>query len=291
MRGVAARASLNLVAVATGKTALLRAQRRWADARGVRYDAHGCVRDLADNLRAPLGAATLEELRRGSELTPYATRPARLYSLGSSAALVLNVFGHWRDRDALPLLRALSVAGGGGVGLKFEEPLPTGLAGDAPTADVMLELDDGRYVAIESKYAEWLVRRPHGRPAFKDKYFPSSSDGGVWADAGLPRCQALAEDLQAGRERPKYLHAPQLLKHALGLAKSGKRSSVLVYLYYEWPVREAAAHRSEIERVVARLAPELGLRVLTYQALFGSLRATPGVDAQYLEYLAQRYFA
>src|SRR5688572_33215392 len=91
---------VKLEPVVTGKTALLRAQRRWADARGVRYDAHGCVRDLADNLCAPLVGATLEELRRGSELTPYATRPARLYSLASSAALVLNVFGPWRDREA-----------------------------------------------------------------------------------------------------------------------------------------------------------------------------------------------
>ena len=41
----------------TGKTAELRAQRRWADARGVRYDAFGCVRVLADNLREPLDAA------------------------------------------------------------------------------------------------------------------------------------------------------------------------------------------------------------------------------------------
>jgi hypothetical protein len=75
------------------------------------------------------------------------------------------------------------------------------------------------------------------------------------------------------------------------LAKSGKRNSTLVYLYYDWQVREAATHRSEIERVVARLAPELELRVLTYHALFGSLRAAAGVDALYLEYLAQRYFA
>jgi hypothetical protein len=273
-----------------GKTLLLRAQRRWADSRGVRYDAHGCVRDLADNLRVPLGDATLEELRRGSELTPYATRPARLYSLGSSAALVLNVFAYWRDRDALPLLRGLSMSGRGRVELKFEEPLPTGLAGDAPTADVTLELEDGGYVAIESKFAEWLARRPRGKRAFKDKYFPESHEGGIWSAAGLPRCQALAEDLQAGRERLKFLHAPQLLKHALGLAKSGRRNSVLVYLYYDWAVRDAATHRDEIERVIARLAPELALRVLTYQTLFAALRAAPGVEPAYLDYLAQRYF-
>ena len=275
----------------TGKTLLLRAQRRWADARGVRYDAHGCVRDLADNLQVPLGQASLEEVQRGSELTPYATRPARLYSLASSAALVLNVFDHWRDRDASPLLHALGVEGRGDARLTFEAPLSTGLEGDAPSADVLLELDLGRYVAIESKYAEWLVRRPRAKRVFKDKYFPMGSDAGVWAAAGLPRCQALADDLQADRARFKFLHAAQLLKHALGLARSGKRNSVLMYLYYDWPVREAVTHRGEIERVVAWLAPELELRALTYQALFGSLRRAPNVDASYLDYLAHRYFA
>jgi hypothetical protein len=290
MRGAAARASVNFVPVTTGKTSLLRAQRRWADARGVRYDARGCVRDLADNLRAPLGGATLHEIERGSELTPYATRPARLFSLSSSAALVLNVFGYWRDRDVSPLLHALGVEGRGDVRLTFEEPLPTGLAGDAPTADVLLELGAGRHVAIESKYAEWLVRRPRNKRVFKEKYFPQGSGAGVWFAAGLPLCQALAEDLQADRERLRFLHAAQLLKHALGLAKSGRRNSVLVYLYYDWSVREAATHRREIEHVVERLAPELEVRALTYQALFGSLRAAPSVDGPYLDYLAQRYF-
>ena len=176
--------------------------------------------------------------------------------------------------------------------LKFEEPLPTGLTGDAPTADVALELGDGRYVAIESKYAEWLVRRPRSQRAFKDKYFPKTSDGGVWAAAGLPRCQALAEDLQAGRERCNFLHAPQLLEARAGFGKERPRQQRARLPVLRLARREKpSTHRSELERVVARLAPELDLRVLTYQALFGSLRAASGVDTPYLDYLAERYFA
>jgi hypothetical protein len=277
--------------VVTGKTAQLRAQRRWADAHGVRYDARGCVRDLADNLRSPLTGTALDEMQRGSELTPGTTRPARLYSLGSSAALVLNVFGHWRDRDTTSLMKALGVAEHGAAQVRFEEPLPTGLPGDAPLADVMLERPDGGCVAIESKYAEWLVRRPRHKSVFKDKYFPTGAGDGVWTTAGLPRCQALAEDLQSGRERLKFYHAAQLLKHALGLAKSGRPASVLVYLYYDWPMREAVTHRNEIDRVAARLVPEIDLRVLTYQAFFRSLRDAPDLDAAYVHYLAQRYFS
>lgn len=272
----------------TGKTAQLRAQRRWADAHGLRYDAHGCVRVLADNFRVPLDAAALAELERGSELTPGTTRPARAYSLCSSAALVVNVFAYWRGRDQTPLMRALGLPGAGGKRLAFEEPLPTGLPGDPPTVDVALFRPDGRCVAVESKYCEWLAPRPRGKRAFKDKYFPAGA--GVWAAAGLPRCQALADDLQSGRERPKFLNAPQLLKHALGLASGGLRTSALVYLYYHRNGKEAPTHRAEIERVVALLQPEVELHVATYQALFEALRATPGLAREYVDYLARRYF-
>jgi hypothetical protein len=275
--------------VITGKAALLRAQRRWAERRGVLCDAHGCVRELRDNLLAPLDDAALAELRRGSELTAGATRPARAYALCSSAALVLNVFGPWRGRDHTALLRALGVRGPGGDRLAFEEPLPTGLPGDPPTVDVALYRPDGRCVAVESKFAEWLVPRPRGKRAFKDKYFPD--DRRVWSALELPRCQALAEDLQAGRERVKYLNAPQLLKHALGLAHNGLRTSALVYLYYDHPGKEAAGHRAELARVVELLAPEIELHVSTYQALFAALCETPGLERDYLAYLAQRYFS
>jgi hypothetical protein len=274
--------------VVGGKTELMRAQRRWADARGVRYDAHGCVRELAANLRVPLDAATLAELQRGSELTPSVTRPARMYSLCSSAALVVNVFGWWRGRDQTPLLAALGTGGAGGTRLELEAPLPTGVPGDPPTVDVALHRPDGRCVAVESKLTEWLVPRPRRLRAFKEKYF---ADGRrFWEAAGLPRCQALAEDLQAGRERTKYLNAPQLLKHALGLANNGLATSALVYLYYDRPGREAAAHRAEIERVLERLAGEIEVRVATYQTLFRALAAVPDLEREYLDYLEQRYF-
>jgi restriction endonuclease-like protein len=275
--------------VVTGKTELLRAQRRWADAHGVRYDARGFVRALADNLRAPLDESVLVEFQRGSELTPRATQPARAHSLCSSAALVVNVFAYWRGRDHSPLLEALGVGGPGGTRLEFEAPLPTGLPGDPPTVDVALYRPDGRIVAVESKFAEWLVPRPRGKRVFKDKYFAQGQR--VWEAAGLPLAHALAEDLQAGRERPRYLNAAQILKHALGLAVNGLRTSTLLYLYYDRPGREAVTHRAEVDRVAARLAGELDLRVATYQSLFDALRASPKLDGAYVDYLARRYFA
>jgi hypothetical protein len=274
--------------VVTDKTELFRAQRRWADAHGVHYDARGCVRALADNLRAPLDDSMLAEFQRGSELAPRATQAARAHSLCSSAALVVNVFAYWRGRDQTPLLAALGVGGAGGTRLEFEAPLPTGLPGDPPTVDVALYRPDGRLLAVESKFAEWLTPRPRGKRVFKDKYFAEGRR--VWAAAGLPLCQSLAEELQDGRERTKHFNAPQLLKHALGLAANGRRTSTLVYLYYERPGRQAATHRAEAERFVARLAPEFDVRVATYQALFAALRAEPDIERDYVDYLARRYF-
>ncbi len=248
------------------------------------------MRELAENLRAPLTPAVRAELTRGSELAVRGTMPPRMHSLASSSALVVNVFGYWRERSLAPLVAALGFDGGEGARLTFEEPLPTELPGEPPLADVALHWPNGDLVPVESKFTEWFVRRPHNKRVFKDKYFPAGAGPGVWSAAALPRCQALAEDLQSGRERFRYLNTAQLLKHALGLGKLGQRRTAVVYLYYEWPGREADAHRAELERVRQRLAGEVDLRVHTYQQLFAALLAAPGVDRDYLDYLVERYF-
>jgi restriction endonuclease-like protein len=266
---------------------LERQQRRWAEAAGVDYDARGYVRDLALNLRAPLDATAHAELARGSELEATTARPARLWSLTSSGALVVNVFDYWRGHDTAPLAAALGLPQGSPT-ISYEEPLPTGLEGDPPTADVALRWPSGRIAAIESKFCEWLVRRPRNKAVFKRKYFPPG--GEVWSAAGLPRCQELAADIDAGRERFRWLHAAQLLKHALGLARLAAPATTLVYLYYDWPSREATEHAAEVARFARRIAPDCDLRALTYQALYAALEAAEPLDSRYRTYLTQRYF-
>ncbi len=267
---------------------LERRQRRWADTAGVDYDAAGYVRELATNLRAPPSAATQTELTRGSELEPGRLRPARLWSLTSSAALVVNVFDYWRDRDTAPLVAALGLRHGSPE-LRFEDPLATGLPDDPPLADVVLQWPSGRVASIESKFGEWLVRRPRNKRGFKPKYFPPGQD--LWAAAGRPRCQTLANDIEAGRELFRYLHAAQLLKHALGLAKSGPAESTLLYLYYDHASRERAAHQAELDRFTAHVRLELDFRALTYQALFAGLCRGAAERMSYCAYLRARYFA
>jgi hypothetical protein len=271
----------------TARRDLLKRQRRWAETYGLPCDARGYVRELRDNLREPLRSRVLVEFQRGSELVPGHTRPARMCSVSSSAALVANVFAYWHSRDLRPLVAALGLDGGA-MRLSFEEPLPTGLEGDAPTADVALFWPSGRIASIESKFGEWLVRRPRHKAVFKPKYFPPGE--GIWAAQRLPACQALAADLQTGRERFKLLHAAQLLKHALGLACSGASRWTLMYLYYDWPAREAEVHRVEVDRFVGRLRGEIDFRVLTYQTLYAALCGAANLDDDYLTYLARRYF-
>jgi restriction endonuclease-like protein len=269
------------------KKDLERKQRRWAEATGVVFDARGYVRDEAANLWRPLSAGAIAGFARGSERAPRATAPPRMTALCSSAALVANVFDHWTARDAGPLLRALGFEEPRAT-IAFEEPLATGLEGDAPTADVFLTLPADRAVAIESKFSEWLVRRPRNKVVFKAKYFPSGR--APWEAHGLPRCQALAAEIQSGAQRFRFLHAAQLLKHALGLASTRPAAFELRYLYYEWPTREAEEHRGEIERFAAAVDREVPFAALTYQTLFAKLDSDPRVDRGYLDYLRARYF-
>jgi hypothetical protein len=222
---------------------------------------------------------------RSAELEPARERPPRFLALHSSAALAVNVFEHWAN-DAATLLAALEIDGRAAK-LTFEEPFPTGLDGDPPYIDVAITLDTGTIIAIESKFTEWLQARPSSQAAFKQKYFPASAR--LWARSGLPKCQALAEGIQARHERFKFLHAAQLLKQALALA-SRPAEFVLYYVHYDHAGRESRTHRDEIERFRGHVGEELRFRALSYQDLFRRLRAAAAVDREYLEYLKARYF-
>jgi hypothetical protein len=269
------------------KKDLERRQRRWAEGAGIAFDARGFVRDESANFRVPLSPGARLGFDRGSERKPYPSRPARTWALHSSAALVANVFDHWTGRDLRPLLRALGRAEESAE-LTFEAPLVTGLEGDPPSADVALHFAGGGLLAIESKFSEWLVRRPRNKAEFKPKYFPAGIP--LWESRGLPRCQALAADIKSGARRFKWLHATQLLKHALGLATSAS-GGALCYLYYDYPTREARAHRAEVDAFAEAIDSSLPFAALSYQVLFAALCADGNVDRGYLDYLRARYFA
>jgi hypothetical protein len=261
-------------------------QRKWALRRGVRLDDSGYTLDVSDNLFAPLSAAARKEFEKadGGELGRPGER-GKMQALHSSSALTCNVFAHWRSDGAVPLAEVLEITGP--LTIRFERKFPTGLPGNAPNIDVEVSSEAGPMVAIECKFLE-----PYGNHVigFKEKYFDGESPG-LWLRAGFPRTQALAESLQSRDCSFKWLYPEQLLKHILGLARSGCKWR-LVYLWYDVRGPEGAEHAAEIEQF-AQAVREDGIDFvpLTYQSLFQALKKHAGSsDRQYIDYLRDRYF-
>lgn len=277
----------------SSRTRILAQQKAWAQAAGLRVVPPGYLESVAANLRRPMAASTLAAFQAGeaAELKDFPRFPAKLRALFSSAALVVNVFEHWTTRDPAPLLAALNIEGIVRA-TDFEARFPISADGTPPNLDVALRLDHGRCIGIESKFTEWFEPRRPARIRFKEKYFPPGLP--LWTNRGLPACQALAEELQQGRTRYRFLYATQLLKHALGMATQcragGKPAIGLIYLYYEWSGPAAREHRRELAHFAERVGAELDFRWLSYQELFRRLKATAGVDTDYLAYLEARYF-
>lgn len=276
------------------RSLLLRRQRSWARRAGLRVDAAGYLPDVAANLRGPLSPSALADFtaRGGSEFHDGEGRAgrahaARLRAVHSSTALAVNVFDYWNGSDAAPLGAALGLPAPVRR-IVFEPHLPTGLGGNPANPDVLLGLENGALVALECKFSEWLVPRRARGQVFHERYFPP--DRHPWEEAGLPECQALAAELQAGTEYFRYLDTGQLLKHALGLAATGATDWTLVYLYFDWPGSIQRAHAAELARVAARLSGETGFRALSYQALVADWPVSSApVGREFLAYLSARY--
>lgn len=269
---------------------ILTQQKAWAAAAGLRIIAPGHVESVDINLLAPMRPSTLAAFQAGeaAELKDFPRHPAKLRWLCSSAALVVNVFEHWSQGGGAPLLAALALEGPAQE-ISFEARFPISADGTPPNVDLAIRLASGVCVGIESKFTEWHLPRRPAKIRFKDKYFPAGT--ALWTSRGLPRCQALAEELQDGRSRFRYFYATQLLKHALGMATQCPRGIALYYLYYDWSGPAARAHRREIEQFAARVGGELAFRSLSYQELFERLlRYCGDADADYLAYLKTRYF-
>jgi hypothetical protein len=205
-----------------------------------------------------------------------------MHALRSSAALSVNVFDYWRTCDPGPLQYALDLRERI-TRVSFEEQFPTGLRGNPPNVDVLLTLEGNHYVAIESKFTEWLTPRDR---TIDPKYFPRGLD--LWTRENLPNCQALAETMKD--DAPfKFLDVPQLLKHALGLARQ-KRSYEICYIYFDLNCPESEIHAGELARFAGLIGSEIRFRALTYQRLFTRLsQMMRADDAPYMDYLTARY--
>lgn len=257
-------------------------QLKWAKDHGISVDNRGYTYTLDDNLFVPLCAESLREFETGDG----AELQSKMRALHSSSALACNVFEFWRHRDAEPLASALGLPFGI-ERVSFEQKMRTGLPGNPPNLDVVLTLSGGPRFAIESKFLEPYGGRHHS--GFKSKYFESRD--GEWARYGFRNCQNLAEALQSGEVDFRWLHAEQLLKHLLGLARQPFEWD-LMYLWYSPPGVVPVEHADEVGRFAQVVSRDgISFRSMTYQALYSGLRSSREVDHVYLEYLESRYFA
>ena len=270
------------------KSGILKKQLNWANSQGLYPDERGYLSSYQQNLYQPLNEQSkiAFENGSGSELGGPTIGPAKMSALHSSSALAVNFFDAWVGSDLVPLLEVLGLDGEAS-NIKFEGQYPTGLPGNPPNLDVVLELKTGLVVGIESKFTEWLNPKSTTKPPFKDKYFPTGQ--GVWEKVGLIETQRLADEMQDKAITFRYLDAPQLMKHALGLATHHGSGFRLFYIYFDADGSEGVTHKKEIADFSQRLNEELGFHACSYQDLIVALQDRPGVPATYLAYLGARY--
>ncbi len=184
----------------------------------------------------------------------------------SSAALAVNFFAAWKPQ--IPDLGAK--LGAPWVDrMRFEVQFPTGLPGTNPTLDVVLDGGDGPVIAIEAKFTEPYY---HRRPAntFRPSYFESDP---LWE--GLPHLREMALALTSGELKYEFLHAAQLIKHALGLSRAHKTYGFsLKYVWFDGADAVSEAHRSEIEDFTLLASQDIHFTAVDYRAL-ASLSARP----------------
>jgi hypothetical protein len=266
-------------------------QRRWA--RGAKIALNAAWPDyvtrLEDNLFRPLSPETQGEYGEsgGGELVPQeGGKPPKFLALHSSAALLCNLFEPWRHHDA----QALAAACGADPRctlLQFERTRPIRPTWRKPPhLDCEFQGTGARPTAVESKYLEPYCPRKQ-EDTLHSVYV---SYHGLWDQ--LPRCAALARELYEGQERFVLVNAAQLLRHLLGLVVhyGGVRNFRFLYLFYDVQGEAGEQHRAELDRLRARLDPELEFDTRSYQEVFRALLPALDILPGYRDYLCERYF-
>lgn len=212
----------------------------------------------ADHVLARLAKAGGDEIESG-----------KLASPESSAALAVNCFGWFIERPALlPAFPGMmSWSEPKSVDVEYQARFPWS-GGRHPWLDAVV-VSDTQLIGVESKRFE----------PFRDKKSVSLSaayNRPVWGEAMQP-FERLRDSLRSGEVRYRYLDAVQLVKHAFGLVKDGRRLGkipALVYLFAEPSMRGKAvidstafaAHRMEIGDFSQRAAgAEVRFHAVSYR--------------------------
>jgi hypothetical protein len=261
-----------------------RQQLEWAREAGLAVDDVGYCASPTVNLPW-LSAVTRRDFDEadGQEFGS-STRTGKIAAVHSSSALAVNVFDYWTSRDKSPLAGALGISPI--AEMRFEQKFNTGVKPRSPNIDVVIYGRNNELLAIESKFSE-----PFGggrKGGIQDKYCPE--DTKRWGAVGLDGAQRAVNAIRAG-ETFRFLDAPQLLKHMLGLAQSNRHWSLLLLWYA--PSRSAEhSMNDEIARFRVLLGVD-GVRFATrtYQDFWNALSLFLGEkDAGYARYIRDRSF-
>lgn len=260
--------------------------KEWADKNNIELDDDYYVKKMDENFIVNLSDESIRDLKGGdgAEIKDDKSR-TKIFAIHSSSALVCNFFEYWRFRDKALLAKAFKFDQGI-KSLVYEQKLSMGMQGNMPNLDLFMILNNGQAVAVESKFTEWVSKKSKNKP-FADSYKTRDR----WTEVGLPNCQKLVDKIYSKDEKFLYLNAPQLLKHALGLANMHSNKSKLIYLYYDFDTSISEIHKSEIERFKNALNGELSFNTLSYQELFREILVySPAIDEGYFKDLKERYF-
>jgi hypothetical protein len=266
---------------------VIAAQKAWAANQGYAVEGPGYLRSVSLNLFGGLSliAKAAFLAADGGELSDVEGRPAKMRSLISSSALALNVFQYWALCPEAPIGKALGHSGTV-QGIEFERRLPTGTGRKPANLDVVLTMDDGAIVGVESKFTEWM-RPSNKQPTSIAPYV--RNDRTLWDDAALTGAANLARAIRDGTETFKHLDVAQLLKHVLGLSRAARRGWALRYVWFDASGEAGNTHRTELDQFRALVGDELNFQAKSYQELAIEISHLPNVIPQYLVYLRDRY--
>ena len=264
------------------------------------------LEEVADNLfNKSLSEQTKKEFGKGdgnetSDSGKEGTSRAKMKSLHSSSAIVVNLFQYWQEKDLSPVLYACKLCSKNPSDsvnkIKFEEKFQ--ISDDKsrfprmPNVDVVIEGFQNKILAIESKFSEpYVSKRPESKVISK-KYVDDKS---FWN--GLSNLYELANEISSTNDQFDYLDAAQLIKHVLGLMndkeknKKGKNGFCLLYLWYDVIGEDGAKHRAEIEHFTKITKDdEINFKHITYQEIIIKLTEEFYTgNEEYCNFITDRY--
>ena len=273
------------------------------------------VEKLEENLFHALTDETLKQLERGDgHETKGITRKGKHYrpkinALHSSAAIVINLFQYWHNKDVLPILYACGLCSKQppGIDMMYENigadhpsmfstsrnPLANKIEFERkykitgkyipPNIDIVIGNFQPQIYAIESKFTEPYRGKPSG---ISKEHIDKNS---LWI--GLPNLHELAKEISPDNHKFEYLDAAQLIRHILGLKNEYKNGFKLLYLWYDVIGHSGSEHRNEIEQF-AKIAKKDKIKFshITYQEVISRLtQEFYAGNEDYCNYLTDRY--